>query len=127
MQELARFCPTLAEVPEYSRSASRALARDYPIKPHPVQATPSEAEAVLSRNPGARAPAGKKETPVFALAYPGDAEHPEFPGPSGSRHRMLMAGRLGAGMRAYELQQDDFTTHLPLPVPTDPWYALAKI
>jgi hypothetical protein len=30
-------------------------------------------------------------------------------------------------MRAYELEVDDFTGVLPLPTPTAPWYALAKI
>jgi hypothetical protein len=114
-------------VATYASSAARSLQRDYPIKPHPIAATDAEATALLNRNPAAKAPTDEAATPVFALAYPGDEQHPEFPGPRGFKHRMLMAGRLGAGMRAYELEVDDFTGVLPLPTPTAPWYALAKI
>jgi hypothetical protein len=64
---------------------------------------------------------------VFALAFPGDEAHPQFRGPRGMRHRLVIAGTLQGVFRAYELQIDDFSKHLPLAAPLEPWHALAKI
>ena len=127
VHELATHCRSLSSVPEYARSPVRSVRRDYPIKPHPVPASSGEAAALLDRHPAARATACEPETAVFALAYPGDAEHPQFRGPPGMRHRMLVAGSLRGVFRAYELQIDDFGPHLPLHAPREPWHALAKI
>lgn len=120
-KELFDSCPTMASVPSYASSPSRQLQRDYPIKPYLVALSKDEQAAFL-RCKG-RDPATNKE-PVFSLCYPGDEAHPVFPGPRGTRHRMLMCGTFG-GKLQFELQRD--SVPLPLKEARQGWYSLAKL
>merc|ERR1712066_725341 len=96
LKELADACPRLAGVPAYAAAPERALQRDYPIKPYPAQLT-SEEKARFMKEEALGTPTkdGQKPPPIFALCYPSDEAHPVFPGASGCRHRMLIAGTLG--------------------------------
>ena len=49
-----------------------------------------------------------------ALCYPGDEQHPVFPGPAAARHRMVMAGKFGSKMRYGLRMSDDEQFQLPL-------------
>lgn len=120
LQELATSCPTLASVPAHVASEGRKLQREYPIKPYPVLLTEAETEALLARH-------GKDSSmkdQVFSMCYPGDEAHPVFPGPAGTRHRLLMIGTLG-GRLFYELQRD--APALPLKEALRDWYHVAKL
>lgn len=123
LKELADACPRMAMVPSYAGSAERILQRDYPIKPYPVALTESEKAVVLGR---LQRVDETKPPPVFALVYPGDEQHPVFPGPSGARHRMTIVGELGKQSQ-YELARDVPNSSLPLQEIEKNWYALAKL
>ncbi|CAE8586741.1 unnamed protein product [Polarella glacialis] len=125
LRELADNCPFLAGVAAYASGASRALVRDYPIKPYPTQLEESEiAEFWAKKSPGAEV----AKAPVMALAYPGDEKHPVFPGPPGARHRMLLSGEITSGAGRYELQRSEVSSiPLPLKEVMQDWRRLAKL
>lgn len=122
LKELAEFCPTLVSVGQYSSSASRALQRDYPIKPYLVEMSVVEQEAFLTKQ--GIDPKMNKEN-VFSLCYPGDESHPVYPGRNGARHRMLMVGTFGGRMK-YHLERNGLM-ELPLQEVAKDWYTLAKL
>lgn len=101
-------CSRLAKLAEFMSSPAQALALDYPIKP--FVATLDDADRI----------AGFES----ALCFPGDFEHPIYPGRAGERHRMIMAGKFGQEMK-YALQRDDIK--LPLKEAQSNWYQLAKL
>jgi len=101
-------CSRLADLAAFMSGPAHALSLEYPIKPF-VATLDAEDQA-----------AGFES----ALCYPGDAEHPIFPGGAGQRHRMVMAGKFGQRMR-YGLRRD--AIELPLKEAQSGWYQLAKL
>lgn len=70
------------------------LFRDFPFKPAPIQSS------------------DKAEMP---LALPGDENHPEFPGPSGKRNRIIMSVK---GFKVVRLESTvDYPAHAVGPLP----------
>lgn len=123
-KELADSCPQMASVGAYASSPERALQRDYPIKPYPIQLG-AEEKARLLQQEAAGAAGGSKPPPVFAMAFPGDEAHPVFPGAMGDRHRVLVAGVFGQ-RASFELQRRG-PAKLPLRETREGWYTLAKL
>eukprot|EP00744_Colponema_vietnamica_P009791 GILI01013897.1.p1 GENE.GILI01013897.1~~GILI01013897.1.p1 ORF type:complete len:377 (+),score=88.02 GILI01013897.1:82-1131(+) len=52
----------------------------------------------------------KEKKPAVVMALPGDAEHPNHPGPAGARHRLTLHGPFN-----YLLEKDEHVTVLPSP------------
>lgn len=122
LKELADSCPSLASISSYAGNATRALQRDYPIKPYPVALSPSEKSSRLRR-------CGKDDSAkerVFSLCYPGDEFHPVFPGPAGARHRMVMVGNMG-GRLHYELERGGLSLSQPLKESAPGWHRLGEL
>eukprot|EP01043_Picozoa_sp_COSAG02_P023961 COSAG02_NODE_1295_length_13400_cov_5.691828_13_plen_331_part_00 len=102
-------CSELSELASFMCSPAQALSLKYPIKP--FVATLDDADRA----------AGFES----ALCYPGDVEHPIYPGNAGQRHRMVMAGKFGQQMK-YALHRDP-SIELPLTEALSDWYQLAKL